>query len=131
MYMVQEQVKAAFQEQIRSLQTELAEKSDHLDRLAVQYGEAIEELAARHLADASAATTVAGVGDGQVSNPTMPQNAQLHSSSEVPLSSSASSFFFPGGQAEVAVEVAPATTAPAQEADTSGDSVLNVLNWFR
>ena len=124
-------MKAAFQEQIRSLQTELAEKSDHLDRLAVQYGEAIEELAARHLADASAATTVAGVGEGQVSKPTMPQNAQLHSSSEVPLSSSVSSFFFPGGQAEVAVEVAPATTAPAQEADTSGDSVLNVLNWFR
>ena len=122
-------MKAAFQEQIRSLQTELAEKSDHLDRLAVQYGEAIEELAARHLADASAATTVAGVGDGQVSKPTMPQNTQLHSSSEVPLSSSASSFLFSGGQAEV--EVAPSTTAPTQEADTSGDSVLNVLNWFR
>ena len=122
-------MKAAFQEQIRSLQMELAEKSDHLDRLAVQYGEVIEELAARHLADASAATTVAGVGEGQVSKPTMPQNAQLHSSSEVPLSPSASSFFFPGGQADV--EVAPATTAPAQEADTSGDSVLNVLNWFR
>lgn len=127
------------QDQIRSLEKQLSEKSDHLDRLAAQYGEVIEELAARHLAEATAGAGngAGGVGDGHglrdsthvdtttplahTSSSAPSSTAQGQQDSSVPTSTSSSS-----SSSEGHVAVAH------QEVDSSvGDSVLNVLNWFR
>ena len=130
---------SALQDQIRSLEMQLAEKSDHLDRLAVQYGEVIEQLAARHLAEATARGGTGGDdglrdgshADTQAHTSSLTSPWQPHSS-EATASTSSSSSSSDGHVAASASTAAATAATAAQEADASvGDSVLNVLNWFR
>eukprot|EP01036_Dinobryon_divergens_P024440 gene24440-32889_t len=125
-----EKVGSALQDQIHSLEMQLAEKSDHLDRLAVQYGEVIEQLAARHLAEATArggGSGDDGLRDGshadtQAHTSSLTSPWQPHSSEPTASTTSSSS----DGHVAASASTAATATATAQEADASvGDSVLN------